>query len=101
MCGLVRTGSQFRELFQEIVSRRADEPVDIEKAIMLNLVLGMVSGFSSGQLSDFWARVSEGKLSSICVRMQILSHCRNTHTVYIKCVHIYTYRITRAYVQQG
>ena len=40
------------ELFQEIVinclSRRADEPVDIEKAIILNLVLDMVSGFSSG-----------------------------------------------------
>ena len=50
MCELVRACSQFRELFQEIVSRGGlMKPVDIEYAIMLiNLVLDMVSGFLSG-----------------------------------------------------
>ena len=48
--------------------------------------------FQADQLSDF----SEVKLSYLFVRMQVLSHCRNTHTVY----NAYTctqYRMTRAY----
>ena len=49
MCGLVRAGSQFRELFQEIVSRGGLDIEELE-AIILNLVLDMVSGFSSGSL---------------------------------------------------
>jgi hypothetical protein len=47
MCGLVRAGSQFRELFQEIVSRGGLDIEELE-AIILNLVLDMVPGFSSG-----------------------------------------------------
>ncbi len=39
MCGLVRAGSQFRELFQEIVSRGGLDIEELE-AIILNLVLG-------------------------------------------------------------
>ena len=72
-------------MLQEIVSRRAGEPVDIEKAIVhyhIKSRIGNGVWFSSGQLSDLWARVSEGKLSNIFVQMQILSHCLNTHTVY-------------------
>ena len=42
-----RAGSQFRELFQEIVSRGGLDIEELE-AIILNLVLDMVSGFSSG-----------------------------------------------------
>ena len=52
MCAeLVRTGSQFRDLFQEIVSRGRlmnPVPVDIKKAIILNLILDVMSVFSSG-----------------------------------------------------
>ena len=45
--------------------------------------------FQADHLSDFGACVSEVKLSNLFVRMQILSHCRNTHTVYnTYCVHI-------------
>ena len=40
---LVRAGSHFRELFQEIVYRGGLD-MDIEKAIILNLILDMVSG---------------------------------------------------------
>ena len=47
VCRLVRTGSQFRELFQEIVSRGGLDIEELE-AIILNLVLDMVPGFSSG-----------------------------------------------------
>ena len=52
MCGLVRTGSQFRhfrELFQEVVSQSGlDMDIEELEAIRLNLVLDIMSGFSSG-----------------------------------------------------
>ena len=49
MCELVTIGSQFRELFQEIVSRGGlDNVIEELEAIILNLVLDMVPGFSSG-----------------------------------------------------
>ena len=56
---------------------------DIEKAIILNLVLdkSWCLVFQADHLSDCWACVSEVKLSNLFVLMQILSHCRNTHTV--------------------
>ena len=38
----------------------------------------------NAHLSDFGTCVSEVKLSDLYVWMQILSHCRNTHTVYQK-----------------
>ena len=70
--------------------------MDIEKAILLNLVLDMVSlVFQADHLIDFWACDSEVKLFDLFVRMQILSHCRNTHTVYNTYTQ-YTYR-ARAY----
>ena len=52
MCGLVKAGSQFRELFQEIVSRGGLDIEELE-AIILNLVLDLVSGFSSGSFECF------------------------------------------------
>ena len=42
-----------------------------------------------------WACVSEVTLSYFFVRMQILSHSRNTHTVYN--AYTYTHTVTRAY----
>ena len=42
-----------------------------------------------------WACVSEVTLSYFFVRMQILSHSRNTHTVYN--AYTYTHIVTRAY----
>ena len=42
----------------------------------------MVSDFSSRSIDKKLAYVPEVKLSDLFVRMQILSHCRNTHTVY-------------------
>ena len=48
MCGLVRVGSQLRESFQEIVSSsRGGLDIEELEAIILNLVLGVVSDFSS------------------------------------------------------
>ena len=62
--------------------------VHIEQAvILLNLVLDMV--FQADHLSDFGACVSEVKLSNLFVRMQILSHCRNTHTDIIRHMYVH------------
>jgi len=47
MCGLVRAGSQFRELFQEIVSRGGLDIEELE-AIILNCVQHFATSIASG-----------------------------------------------------